>query len=42
MSNFDETVKYTRGRDDVTTVEGMLEQVNILLRKYQETVTKNG
>ena len=33
MSNFDETMKFTRGRDEASTVEGMLEQVYAALKK---------
>ena len=33
MSNFDETMKFTRGRDEASTVEGMLEQVYAALKE---------
>ena len=33
MSNFDETMKFTRGRDEANTVECMLEQVYAALKE---------
>ena len=33
MSNFDETMKYTRGREEAATVEEMLEQVYASLKE---------
>ena len=33
MSSFDETVKYTRGQEEISTTEAMLEQVYAALKE---------